>query len=382
MITPQGAGRFQLCSGEVTPSCPVFADFTADGAGLISAFTVDGIDITPRVGDPSDPVAFGPVTARVRSSYRTVRSDALIVTLEVTVTSDFSTASFPATRIRRVRNVAAIDGLGPSTLLAGSSSTLALVFEAVDPGGRLVWGLSPVTGGDPTVVDIAVPALLTGAELAVPTAAATATTDPGTTVAPATAAGVASELIESLGPTLDVSGVPFIDPDEACLLGSDRRRSRLRSVKRSTRWFVNRRCSTRWTTRTRQRSRWRTSVASRPTSCRRSSRSPRREPSTSCLVSPKLGRHRHAGGGRVVAGVRPRPRRSAWRRCRRDDARRTTCVPDPEWWIADEAFTLARFGIEGSDATCAVRLLVDTFGVEPIIRRRVLTLDLWPVARA
>ena len=59
----------------------------------------------------------------------------------------------------------------------------------------------------------------------------------------------------------------------------------------------------------------------------------------------------------------------------------TTCVPDLEWWIADEAFTLARFGIEGTAATCAVRLLVDTFGIEPIIRRRVLTLDLWPVSR-
>ena len=60
VMTPLGAGRFQLCSGEVTPSCPVFADFTADRAGLISAFTVDGVEITPRIGDPSDPGAFWP----------------------------------------------------------------------------------------------------------------------------------------------------------------------------------------------------------------------------------------------------------------------------------------------------------------------------------
>jgi len=56
------------------------------------------------------------------------------------------------------------------------------------------------------------------------------------------------------------------------------------------------------------------------------------------------------------------------------------CVPDREWWIDDEAFLLTQEGLDATKASCVTRLLVGTLGVAPIIRRRVLTLDLWPVA--
>ena len=239
-----------------------------------------------------------------------------------------------------------------------------------------------MTGGDPTVVDIAVPALLTGAELAVPPAAATANTHPGTTVAPATAASVASELIESLGPTLEVSGVPFIDPDEACLGEA------IEALPPSLRQEVD--------ALVREPSLFHSlddedaaAIALAYVGCVAADELPafiavattRAVEQLPCLAEGWAGIVTPAAVASSLAyghGLDDLP----------DDVvdamtlAAATCVPDREWWIADEAFALARFGIEASNATCAVRLLVDTFGVEPIIRRRVLTLDLWPVARA
>jgi hypothetical protein len=104
-ISSQGSGRFQSCSAVTGEPCAVFADFVADEAGLIVSFTVNGVDITGRIGDPSDSATFGAVTARVRSAYRTVTGDALIVVLEVEVTTDLVVTSVPTYRDAAGREV-------------------------------------------------------------------------------------------------------------------------------------------------------------------------------------------------------------------------------------------------------------------------------------
>ena len=138
------------------------------------------------------------------------------------MTSDFSTASISGYTDPAGRDVAASDGLNwPPILLADSSSTIVLVFEAVDPGGRLVLG---AVAGDGRRPDRrrhrrAGPAHRGRARR--PDRRGDHDHRSGHDgCTPATAAGVASDLIESLGPTLDVSGVPFIDPDESCLLAA------------------------------------------------------------------------------------------------------------------------------------------------------------------
>jgi hypothetical protein len=80
--------------------------------------------------------------------------------------------------------------------------------------------MSPPAGGDATVVELEVPKLHEGADVAVTTAATTSTGLPGGSQPPTTsAAGVASQLIDSLGPVLasTLGAVDFIEPDVACL---------------------------------------------------------------------------------------------------------------------------------------------------------------------
>ena len=141
----------------------MFGDFTADSNGRISAFTVDGIDITPRLGDPSDAVTFGPVTARVLSSYRTASSDVLIIVLEIAVKADLSFASVARYTDPSGQTVEQTDAVVPKAFSVASASTIALIFPPVDPGGHLTLELAPVPGGTSTVVDLVVPALLGGA---------------------------------------------------------------------------------------------------------------------------------------------------------------------------------------------------------------------------
>ena len=88
VITPQGDGRYQLCSGAVSTHARCSPTSPPTRRGYPSAFTVDGVDISDRLGDPSDPLTNGTVTFHIRSSYRTVRSDVLIVVLDVAVTND------------------------------------------------------------------------------------------------------------------------------------------------------------------------------------------------------------------------------------------------------------------------------------------------------
>ena len=121
----------------------MFADFVADEAGLIVSFTVNGVDITGRIGDPSDPVTFGPVTARVRSAYRTVTGDALIVVVEVEVTTDLVVTSVPTYLDATDREVERSGGTIAPRLTPGPAATMAFSFPGVDPGGRVVWEMTP-----------------------------------------------------------------------------------------------------------------------------------------------------------------------------------------------------------------------------------------------
>jgi hypothetical protein len=56
------------------------------------------------------------------------------------------------------------------------------------------------------------------------------------------------------------------------------------------------------------------------------------------------------------------------------------CVPDPQWWIDDEAlFLQQQRGWDADQAGCVASSIVDAFGVGPIIERRVLTLGFYPL---
>jgi hypothetical protein len=54
-----------------------------------------------------------------------------------------------------------------------------------------------------------------------------------------------------------------------------------------------------------------------------------------------------------------------------------TCVPDRQWWIDDEALQLVQRGFDPLRASCIASAVVDAFGVGPVIKRRVLTLELY-----
>ncbi|MET0711750.1 MAG: septum formation family protein [Jiangellaceae bacterium] len=55
------------------------------------------------------------------------------------------------------------------------------------------------------------------------------------------------------------------------------------------------------------------------------------------------------------------------------------CVPDPEWWIEDEAFLLTQNGVEAETASCVASAVIAEHGVDPVVTRRILTLDFVPL---
>jgi hypothetical protein len=57
------------------------------------------------------------------------------------------------------------------------------------------------------------------------------------------------------------------------------------------------------------------------------------------------------------------------------------CAPDRQWWIDDEALILEQGGWDPDQASCIATAVVDTLGVGPIIKRRVLTVPFYPVTR-
>ena len=55
-----------------------------------------------------------------------------------------------------------------------------------------------------------------------------------------------------------------------------------------------------------------------------------------------------------------------------------SCLPDPQWWLDDEAFLLEQNGATPDDVRCVAAAYVENLGVEAIARRRILTLDFVP----
>jgi hypothetical protein len=381
-VTPVGDGSFQVCSGTATQSCSEFADFTTDSAGLISAFTVNGADITPRLGDPSDPATFGQVTAQVRSSYHTTTSDLLIVVVEVAVPFDFVITSVAQYTDPAGDELEGVDALIPPTFSAGPASTIALAFPASDPGGRVVWEMSPAEGGDPTVIDLVVPALLTGAELAVPPVVAT--TQPGSQGPTTTTGGMGSQMIAAWGPTLaaSIGAGGIVEPDATCLDAA------IEALAPSVRETVDQ-------------------LVDDPSlfdslddvdaevialaylGCVEVDLLPLSIAAvTTRLPVENLPCVAEAWADVVTAqvvassiayshGLDDLPTETV------DQLTLTAaaCVPDRQWWIDDEALILEQGGWDPDQASCIATAVVDTLGVGPIIKRRVLTVPFYPVTR-
>ena len=220
-----------------------------------------------------------------------------------------------------------------------------------------------------------------GADVAVLTPA---TTSPGGSQPPTTSAGVASQLIDSLGPVLasTMGAVDFIEPDVTCL-------DAVRSLGPSVRDTVE-------------------ELVSEPTlfhslenddaaavtmaylGCVDAERLPLPiafvttravEDPLICIAeawSQLITAEDVASSLAYGNGLDDLPA---------DIADRMTlaaaqCVPDVEWWIEDEVTVLMQSGLSDDEASCMTRALVDSFGVGPIIRRRVLTLRSYPVPRA
>ena len=51
------------------------------------------------------------------------------------------------------------------------------------------------------------------------------------------------------------------------------------------------------------------------------------------------------------------------------------CVPDPAWWVEDEAHVLTQNGTAPADARCVAAAYVRGLGIEAVVRRRILTFD-------
>lgn len=132
----------ELCepaaSGE--DACGVYADFEADDAGLLTTFTVDGEDPGPllTVGN-GETVENAGVSAEFLTAYDAVAGTGLWVTLRLTSGStDVDMYLYTATyRAPDGAQREATDAWGPFELGADSSTTVALVFSGVEPGGEI-----------------------------------------------------------------------------------------------------------------------------------------------------------------------------------------------------------------------------------------------------
>ena len=278
------------------------------------------------------------------------------------------------------------DAVIPPVLAAGSTSTLALIFPAVDPGGRLFFSVLQQASGRESLIDLVVPTLLAGAEVDVAQGQAATTSEPDSSAIPATAVGVADSLISTLGPelgaTIGVSGDGFALPDPACLdvaieglppalrvtvdelVGDPSVFPLLGNTDTETivlayvgcidpRTLVN----------------FVAAATTRATDDLPCISAAWTDLVTADVVASSLAYGE--GFDDLPPHVLDQMTLAA-----------ATCVPDRQWWIDDEAFVFELEGVPAEAAACMATAIVERFGVGPIIRRRVLTLPLHPVARA
>lgn len=123
------------------PSCAVFDEFVTTPDGLISSFSINGDTIDGRLGDPSEEVLVGPLTAATRSSYFSIGSGGLVVNVRVTAKQDVELDSGVAAVYITPdgREIPGDDVMDPTTLAEGSSTTRMLFFPGAPVGGHIVW---------------------------------------------------------------------------------------------------------------------------------------------------------------------------------------------------------------------------------------------------
>lgn len=140
-VTVDG-NRISLCGMGEEPECGVYANFTAVPSGKLASFTVNDLPIESRLLPHSDraPVSVGGVEVKLISAYRTAQSDTLIMTLRATnsTASEVTVAAYDATYVSAAgEQVKPVGYVGSSDLQAGATTSLAIAFEATDPGGVL-----------------------------------------------------------------------------------------------------------------------------------------------------------------------------------------------------------------------------------------------------
>ena len=132
-------------------SCVHATDLQVVNGQLVS-FKIEGADIAPRLGRPTDPVAVGTSTAQVRAAYRSVTGDLLSVYVELTATDEVMFELSTAVYIDADGNQTPIDrdqSLGAENIDLKGTVTAALVFPGVDPGGEVRFLVHPSDGTAP-----------------------------------------------------------------------------------------------------------------------------------------------------------------------------------------------------------------------------------------
>lgn len=161
-VTVRGDGIEQCQpAADGSTSCFLFR-FVTDDAGLITSLSVDGESIDGHIGGRSDEVVTGPITASVRSSYRTVTSDFLFVVIDLESTVDIDIAAGAGANYITAdgAEMAVGQSVGAKVLVAGARSVVVLTFPGVDAGGRIVWDLTTTECCDDFQLDLPVPVLV------------------------------------------------------------------------------------------------------------------------------------------------------------------------------------------------------------------------------
>ncbi len=165
--------------GEIEPS---YVYLTADGVllcvqpescvyltdlevvdGQLADFSVDDVEIAPRLGQPGQAVTVGTATARVKAAYRAVTAgDALRVYLEISSSADATFELSNAVYVDGDGNLTPVDRESSIGALDGSAReqvSVALDFPGADPGGELRFLVFPRGAPTPLAVVLPVEAL-------------------------------------------------------------------------------------------------------------------------------------------------------------------------------------------------------------------------------